>query len=39
MVDIFTKEKCSEIMSWIRSRDTKLEISFRKALFAGLRGG
>jgi len=39
MVDIFTKEKRSEIMSRIRGRDTKLEISFRKALWhAGLRG-
>jgi len=39
MVDIFTKEKRSEIMSRIRGRDTKPEISFRKALWhAGLRG-
>lgn len=39
MADIFTKKKRSEIMSRIKGRDTKLEISFRKALWcAGLRG-
>jgi len=39
MADIFTKEKRSKIMSRIRGRDTKLEVSFRKALWhAGLRG-
>lgn len=32
MVDIFTKEKRSEIMSKIRSRDTKIELSMRPHL-------
>lgn len=39
MPDIFTKEKRSQIMSKIRSKDTKIEIKLRKALWAkGLRG-
>jgi len=38
MADIFTKEKRSEVMSRIRGRDTKLEVSFRKTLYADLRG-
>ena len=39
MADKFTKEKRSEIMSKIRSKDTKIEIKLRKALWAaGLRG-
>lgn len=33
MVDIFSKKKRSEIMSKIRSKETKLEIKFRKALW------
>lgn len=33
MADVFTKEKRSEVMSKIRGRDTKIEISFRKALW------
>lgn len=38
MADIFSKEKRSEIMSGIRSKDTKAELLLRKALFAeGLR--
>lgn len=32
MVDIFTKEKRSEIMSKVRSKNTKVELLFRKAL-------
>jgi len=32
MADIFSKEKRSEIMSKIRGKDTKLEVSFRKGL-------
>ncbi|MFH1471409.1 MAG: very short patch repair endonuclease [Nanoarchaeota archaeon] len=39
MTDIFAKEKRSEIMSKIKSRETKLEIEFRKALWSsGVRG-
>lgn len=39
MTDVFTREKRSEVMSRIRGRDTKMEVSFRKALWrAGLRG-
>jgi DNA mismatch endonuclease, patch repair protein len=34
MVDIFTKEKRSEIMSKIHGKDTKVELLFRKALSA-----
>lgn len=38
MADVFTKAKRSEIMSRIRSTDTKLEVLFRKALLhAGLK--
>jgi DNA mismatch endonuclease (patch repair protein) len=33
MADIFSKNKRSEIMSKIRSKDTKIEILFRKALW------
>lgn len=36
MADMFTREKRSEIMSHIRSRDTKLEIDFFKLLSAEL---
>lgn len=37
-MDMFSKQKRSEIMSKIRSKDTKLEIAFRKALWKkGLR--
>lgn len=32
MADIFTKRKRSEVMSRIRGKDTKPEVSFRKAL-------
>lgn len=39
MADKFSKEKRSEIMSKIRSKNTKIEIKLRKALWAaGLRG-
>ena len=39
MVDIFTKEKRSHIMSRVRSKNTKLELLLRKYLFSkGLRG-
>ncbi|WP_114793120.1 DNA mismatch endonuclease Vsr [Niabella yanshanensis] len=34
MADIWSKEKRSEVMSKIRSKDTKPEIMLRKALFA-----
>ncbi|HCC50870.1 MAG TPA: very short patch repair endonuclease [Porphyromonadaceae bacterium] len=34
MADIFTKERRSEIMSRIKSRDTKPEIVLRKKLFS-----
>ena len=34
MVDIFTEEKRSEIMSKIRSKDTKPELSVRRFLFS-----
>ncbi|MCG2694812.1 very short patch repair endonuclease [Candidatus Parcubacteria bacterium] len=38
MSDIFSKKKRSEIMSKIRSKDTKIEIEFRKKLWRqGLR--
>lgn len=33
MVDIFSKKKRSEIMSKIRSKDSKIEVEFRKALW------
>ena len=32
-MDVFSKKKRSEIMSKIRSKDTKIEILFRKALW------
>ena len=39
MPDIFTKAKRSQIMSKIRSKNTKIEIKLRKALWAkGLKG-
>ena len=34
MADVFEKDKRSEIMSHIRSRNTKPEVALRKALFA-----
>ena len=34
MADIFSKAKRSEVMSKIRSKETKLETEFRKALWA-----
>jgi DNA mismatch endonuclease, patch repair protein len=38
MADIFSKEKRSDVMSKIRSKETKLEIEFRKKLWkAGFR--
>lgn len=38
MADIFSKKKRSEIMSKVRSKDSKIEIEFRKALWnAGFR--
>ncbi len=33
MTDVFTKKKRSEIMSAVRSKDTKIEIAFRKELW------
>jgi DNA mismatch endonuclease (patch repair protein) len=33
MADIFTKKKRSEIMSKVKSRDSKIEIAFRKELW------
>lgn len=33
MADIFSKKKRSEIMSKVRSKDSKMEIEFRKALW------
>jgi len=33
MVDIFTKDKRSQIMKAVKSKDSKLEIDFRKALW------
>jgi len=33
MTDIVSKKKRSEIMSAVRSKDTKIEIAFRKALW------
>ncbi|MFH1637790.1 MAG: very short patch repair endonuclease [Candidatus Woesearchaeota archaeon] len=39
MADIFTKKKRSEIMSKIRSKNTKIEVKLRKALWAkGAKG-
>ncbi|MDD1690506.1 MAG: very short patch repair endonuclease [Methanoregula sp.] len=39
MVDIFTPEKRSKIMSSIKGKDTKIEILLRKALWSeGIRG-
>jgi len=38
MTDIFSKKKRSEIMSKIRSKDSKIEVEFRKKLWqAGFR--
>jgi len=38
MVDIFSKEKRSGIMSKVRNKDSKIEVEFRKKLWkAGLR--
>jgi DNA mismatch endonuclease, patch repair protein len=38
MIDSFSKKKRSEIMSRVRSKDSKIEIDFRKALWrAGYR--
>ncbi|MFW6383403.1 MAG: very short patch repair endonuclease [Nanoarchaeota archaeon] len=38
MGDVFSKAKRSELMSKIRSKNTKLEVNFRKKVFAkGLR--
>lgn len=38
MADIFSKKKRSEIMSKVKSKDTKIEIEFRKAIWkAGFR--
>jgi DNA mismatch endonuclease (patch repair protein) len=34
MTDIWDKQKRSEVMSKIRSKDTKPELALRKALFA-----
>lgn len=34
MTDIFSKTKRSEVMSKIRSKETKLEVKFRKSLWA-----
>ena len=34
MADIFTKKKRSEIMSKVRAKDSKIEIAFRKKLWA-----
>ena len=40
MADIFSKKKRSEIMSKIRSKDSKIELEFRKDLWkTGLRYG
>jgi len=33
MADIFSKKKRSEIMSKIKSKDTKIEVEFRKAIW------
>ncbi|MBI5306715.1 very short patch repair endonuclease [Candidatus Wolfebacteria bacterium] len=33
MADVISKKKRSEIMSAIRSKDTKIEVAFRKALW------
>lgn len=33
MADIFTKEKRSEIMSKVKSKDSKLEVEFRRKLW------
>lgn len=38
MADIFSKKKRSEIMSKVRSKDSKIEIEFRKKIWnAGFR--
>ncbi len=38
MTDIFSKKKRSEIMSKVRSKDSKIEVDFRKAIWkAGFR--
>ncbi|NLC30820.1 MAG: very short patch repair endonuclease, partial [Candidatus Moranbacteria bacterium] len=38
MADIFSKKKRSEIMSKVRSKETKMEVEFRKKLWrAGFR--
>ncbi len=34
MADIFTKKKRSEVMSKIRHKDSKIEVAFRKRLWA-----
>lgn len=34
MADIFTKKKRSEIMSKVKAKDSKIEIAFRKKLWA-----
>ncbi|MDP3989397.1 MAG: hypothetical protein Q8P93_04145 [bacterium] len=34
MVDIFSKKKRSEIMSKLRNKDSKIELEFRKKLWA-----
>ena len=33
MADVFSKKKRSEIMSAVKSKDTKIELSFRKTLW------
>lgn len=40
MADIFTKKKRSEVMSKVRHKDSKIEVTFRKKLWAeGFRYG
>lgn len=34
MADIFTKKKRSEVMSKVRNKDSKIEVKFRKKLWA-----
>lgn len=34
MADIFTKKKRSEVMSKVKHKDSKIEIAFRKKLWA-----
>ena len=34
MADIFTKKKRSEVMSKVRNKDSKIEVEFRKKLWA-----